>query len=138
MIFSFASVHRPASSRQRERRVSSNFPRYVGLIVCAGLVGCAAPLDNDTDDNRFEAADGVDEVAPVQTIGTNEPSPTQIDCAYPPGTGVAQGQVVPSSTGWEGYAPGSDVPEHIDISQFYDCVGSKGVHAIFYDTSQYG
>jgi hypothetical protein len=69
--------------------------------------------------------------------GTGAGDPT--GCEYPAGPyGVAQGQVVPPSLSWQGFAPGSTTAETISIQDFFDCDGSRGIHAVLFDTSQYG
>lgn len=73
----------------------------------------------------------------VGGTGTGEPGPTE--CEYPAGPyGVAQGQVVPPNLTWQGFAPGSSTAETISIVDFFDCDGSRGIHAVLFDTSQYG
>jgi hypothetical protein len=110
----------------------------LAALATFGLTACAAePPGDDADDNKQELADGVDETVTPGNDGVDEPSPVSISCTYPAANGVAQGQVVPP-TGWDGYAPGATEARRIDISEFYDCVGSKSVHAIMYDTSQFG
>jgi len=60
-------------------------------------------------------------------------------CQYPAGPyGVGQGQTVPPSLSWQGYAPGASSPSTISIQEFFDCDGAKGIHAVLFDTSQYG
>jgi|RhiMetdeSRZDD1v2_1073273.scaffolds.fasta_scaffold1367617_2 hypothetical protein len=60
-------------------------------------------------------------------------------CTYPAGPyGVAQGQVVPPTLTWQGYAPGSNTVTTISIQDFFDCDGSKGINAVMVDTSQFG
>jgi len=72
-----------------------------------------------------------------------EPSPgPATTCAYPPpnadGYGVAVGSIVPGDYSWIGYAPGDDTPRRVTASEFHDCHGDKGVHAVLFDTAQYG
>jgi hypothetical protein len=60
-------------------------------------------------------------------------------CTYPSGPyGVAQGQVVPPTLSWQGYAPGSNTVTTITPEDLFDCDGSKGINAVMVDTSQYG
>ncbi len=64
-------------------------------------------------------------------------SPT--NCDYPPGPyGVDEGQVVPPTLSWQGYAPGASSPSTITMEDFHDCDGTGGIDAIIIDTSQYG
>ncbi len=60
--------------------------------------------------------------------------------AYPAGPyGVAQGQVVPPTLSWQGYAPGASSPSTITMQDLWDCDGMNGgIDAIIIDTSQYG
>lgn len=73
----------------------------------------------------------------VGGTGTGEPGPTE--CEYPAGPyGVAQGQIVPPNLTWQGFAPGSSAAQTISILDFFDCDGSRGIHAVLFDTSQFG
>ena len=61
------------------------------------------------------------------------------NCDYPTGPyGVAQGNVVPPTITWQGYAPGAASPSTIRMEDLFDCDGSRGIDAIIIDTSQYG
>ncbi len=60
-------------------------------------------------------------------------------CEYPAGPyGVGQGQVVPPTISWQGYAPGASAPSTITMESLFDCDGSKNINAIVVDTSQFG
>jgi hypothetical protein len=60
-------------------------------------------------------------------------------CVYPAGPyGVAEGQVVPPTLSWQGYAPGSATATTVSVQDFFDCDGSKGINAVMVDTSQFG
>ena len=113
----------------------------IAALAAIGLVGCSpTQVDEDSDDNRNVYMDGVTE--------PNTPAPPNVEmtCAYPKGTGVAQGDIVrlkdyqnPSGLmAWEGYGPNGIEPETFYISDFLDCDGSRGIHAVFITTSQYG
>jgi hypothetical protein len=66
-----------------------------------------------------------------------DPGPT--DCEYPGGPyGVAEGDTVPPTLSWEGYAPGASSPSTIAVTDFFDCDGTRGIHALYFDTSQFG
>ena len=69
--------------------------------------------------------------------GTTSSGPT--DCGnYPAGPyGVAEGDVVPPTLAWQGYAPGSDEIVAFGPADFYDCDGSRGINAILVDTSKF-
>lgn len=61
------------------------------------------------------------------------------NCTYPAGPyGVDQGEVVPPTISWQGYAPGASSPSTITMQDLFDCDGSRGIHAVIVDTSQYG
>jgi hypothetical protein len=56
-------------------------------------------------------------------------------CTYPTnGLGILEGDVVEKVT-WQGYAENSDGPSTINIEDFHDCDGSKGINALLIDTS---
>jgi hypothetical protein len=60
-------------------------------------------------------------------------------CTYPVGPyGVGLGDTVPSNISWQGYAPGAATPSTVSTKDFFDCDGAKGIHAILFDTSQFG
>ena len=62
-----------------------------------------------------------------------------VGCEYPAGPyGVAQGQVVPPNLSWQGYAPGSNSVSTFTAEDLFDCDGSRGIHAVIIDTSQFG
>jgi hypothetical protein len=64
-------------------------------------------------------------------------SPT--NCQYPAGPyGVAQGQTLPPSLSWQGYAPGGSQPVTVTVQDFFDCDGTRGIHAVLFDTAQFG
>ena len=60
-------------------------------------------------------------------------------CEYPPGPyGVDVGQIVPPTLSWEGFAPGEPSSSTLLITDLFDCDGSRGIHALYFDTSQFG
>lgn len=60
-------------------------------------------------------------------------------CEYPSGPyGVAMGDVVPPTLSWDGFEPGNPNPTSFTAEDLFDCDGSRGIHAIVVDTSQYG
>jgi hypothetical protein len=66
-----------------------------------------------------------------------DPGATQ--CDYPDGPyGVGEGQIVPPTLTWQGFAPGASSPTTIAITDFFDCDGSRGINALYFDTSQFG
>ena len=70
--------------------------------------------------------------------------PTRPDTGPPPcswptqNLGVGVGQYVPSNLAWQGLAPGEDQEREIRIQEFFDCDGSRDLHAVLLITSQYG
>ncbi len=118
-------------------------PRWVwaALVFAAGATGCT----------NFTGADGLevegdevvvsdDDGGTVTGSGANNPAPTDpLTCAYaPPPHGVTEGAILPVGQSWEGYVAGEDAPRTFNVTELYDCEGSKGYHAIIFDTSQYG
>ena len=60
-------------------------------------------------------------------------------CEWPAGPyGVDEGDILPPSLAWQGYAEGSDQPGTISIQDYFDCDGSRGIDAVMIETSQYG
>jgi hypothetical protein len=52
-------------------------------------------------------------------------------CSYPTaGYGTNPGNVVASSTQWNGYAPGAGTTSNISIESFLDCDGTQGINAL--------
>lgn len=52
-------------------------------------------------------------------------------CVYPSsGYGVYEGQVVPGNLAWQGYPDGSSASGTVSIKDYFDCDGSKGIHAL--------
>lgn len=61
------------------------------------------------------------------------------ECIYPPPPyGVAQGQVLPPTLSWQGFAPGASTPSTINVEDFFDCDGSRDIDAVVFDTAQFG
>jgi hypothetical protein len=60
-------------------------------------------------------------------------------CEYPAGPyGVDSGQILPPTLSWSGFAPGSSAASTFTAEDLFDCDGSRGIHAVVVDTSQYG
>lgn len=52
-------------------------------------------------------------------------------CIYPSGPyGTKQGNVVAPGLSWEGCSPGATTPTTIKATDFFDCDGTKGIHAV--------
>lgn len=113
--------------------------RSVGLVATSALalfaVGCG-PEEDDTDSNKTFTVDGY--------VETTEPQPpTDIQsCNYQLAAvqgnpGVSPNQIVPVTHHWEGFRPADAMQSGVDISEFYDCDGSKGIDAIMIDMSKF-
>lgn len=63
-----------------------------------------------------------------------EPDAGPEPCVYPSGPyGSTLGSVVPSYATWIGYRPGDGAPKTVTADDFYDCDGSRGIHAVYLD-----
>lgn len=131
-------------------------PAFVACNMVTGADGIVIAADDDDDgsgagqggaatagpgatngaggDQTVTGAGGMTTSSGSQGVGAG---PT--NCEYPMGPyGVAQGQVVPPTISWQGYAPGASAPSTITMESLFDCDGSKNVNAIIVDTSQFG
>jgi hypothetical protein len=101
-------------------------------------MGCnsVAGFSDVTFDGEPISDSGGGEVAP------DVPAPTTpLACSYAPdaGTlGVGETKFLPPTLSFNGYSPGSEQPGPINATAFYDCTGNKEVHAIVFETSQFG
>jgi hypothetical protein len=60
--------------------------------------------------------------------------PTQ--CQYPAGPyGAAVGQVLPPTLSWQGFPENASQQATVSITDYFDCDGSKGIHALLLITS---
>jgi hypothetical protein len=60
-------------------------------------------------------------------------------CLYPDGPyGVSLGKVIPKNLKWQGYLAGGEAQGTLTTEELFDCDGTKGIHAILFDTSQFG
>ena len=83
-------------------------------------------------DAGFTVQDSGSQVSPRPDTG---PPP----CAWPEqNLGVGVGQYVPANFAWQGLAPGENQERQISIQEFFDCDGSRNLHAVLLITSQYG
>ncbi len=128
------------------------------LFACNAITGADdVQFDDDDDDGGSQVASsgngsgsgvttgGMGGMAGVGGGATNGTGVTSgagagpQNCTYPPGPyGVDQGEVVPPTISWQGYAPGASSPTTITTQDLFDCDGSRGIHAVIVDTSQYG
>lgn len=52
-------------------------------------------------------------------------------CTYPPGPyGTSVGQVVNPNLSWQGFVPGASTASTISIQDYFDCDGTRGIHAL--------
>jgi hypothetical protein len=127
-------------------------PAALVAVAMVADLGCAESRKSRKDDDddgsgaSSVSAGGASAVAvgaggsmaqQVTATGTGGTPPPP--CEYPPPPyGVAQGQVVPPTLSWQGYAPGNGSVTTVSIQDFFDCDGTKGIRAVMVDTSQYG
>jgi len=137
-----------------------------GLLAAGGVFACnlEEPKDDDDDDGGSASASSDDGSTAAGFVGSGgststagnggagqgpasstassvvaSSSATGGDCMYPAGPySVAQGGTVPQSISWQGRLAGEATASTINLSDFFDCDGTKGVNAILVDTSQYG
>ena len=98
------------------------------------MFGCTDPIVDDGGDSDSDEQNAAEASKPAPVVS--------LSCTYPTATGspgVGVGQVVPQFTTLSnGFMPGSTAPESFEFASAFDCDGSKVVHAIAVDTSQYG
>jgi hypothetical protein len=115
---------------------AKTFQAAGALITAAALFGCnnlTGSVEATTDD------DGSGIIDPGVKPGGQSPGAKSMKCAYPGGNiGVDLDQVIPVTHAWEGYVPGEDGPATLHIADLFDCDASLGIHAILFDTSQFG
>lgn len=107
------------------------------MIATAALSGCSGG-DADTDNNKHL---GIDDAYRLPLEAT--PAPKMMSCQFPADAnlGVVAGSHLPANISWEGYPIGSDASAPattVNVTDFYDCDGSKGIDGILFDTSQFG
>ncbi len=106
-----------------------------GENVTAGPTSGTTVGAGSTGTEGAGAAGSTSMAASTTGAGAAGPEP----CEYPPGPyGVGMNETVPPTLSWQGYAPGAASPSTITIEQLYDCDGSRGIHALYFDTSQFG
>ena len=104
-------------------------------LAALTLVACGGDGDVPTDSNKNEAIN-FDARQAVEAT----PAPARLACPYPTtGTmGAKEGNTVPSNLTWTGYDIQSNVEGPVPVTNYFDCDGSKGYHALLFDTSRYG
>ncbi|MFP6686380.1 MAG: hypothetical protein VB934_16795 [Polyangiaceae bacterium] len=97
------------------------------------LLACGSAEGPPSDSNRGESIDYASRIAVEWT-----PAPTTLACPYPNTSqpGATEGATVPSHLAWQGFDIQSSVPGNVPVTNFFDCDGSKGFHALIFDTSQ--
>jgi hypothetical protein len=108
------------------------------------VVGCI--LVAATGCNGFTGADGLEVDDDGASAGSNlgnapqTPAPQTINCAYPVASsfGPGEGQTIGSYVGYAASLPAYESsPRRFDLSELYDCDGSKGIHGIMVLTSKF-
>ncbi|MEM6791160.1 MAG: hypothetical protein AAGA56_11370 [Myxococcota bacterium] len=128
------------------------------LVACNSMTGADRWSDDDDDDGGGSEASGPS-VGAGFTVGNGTGGAMGVGgsngatmasgsagqgagppaCTYPSGPyGVGEGETVPPTLSWEGYAPGASAPGTITAEDFFDCDGQRGIHAVIVDSSQYG
>lgn len=128
----------------------------MALFACNSISGADDVQFDDDDDGGSQSASngsgsgvttgGTGGMAGVggnatttSSVATSGAGAGPQNCTYPPGPyGVGQGEIVPPTISWQGYAPGGSSPTTITTQDLFDCDGSRGIHAVIVDTSQYG
>lgn len=113
-----------------------------GAAIAALMCGCASGAD--MPDGAGGSGGSVSESTTATSSGTNQTTGNQTSqaasgtggtssCVYPStGYGVHVGETVDPSLSWQGYGPSSDVAGAVSPPDFFDCDGSKGIHAVLF------
>ena len=115
--------------------MTSSIFRAGWALPALALLACGGDPDLSSDSNKNEVINFDARVAIEST-----PAPFRLSCPYPNAAnlGANQGQTVPSNLSWMGYAAQSNVESQVRITDLFDCDGSKGYHALLFDTSRWG
>jgi hypothetical protein len=102
--------------------------------MCAAVIGlgCAQAAEQDSDDDghrtQVAGSGGGGGTTAATTTSTGGASP--MDCDAPSGTpGVHAGEIV-GALEWQGYAGTDAKPSTIAAYDYYDCDGTRGIHAL--------
>ena len=93
--------------------------------------------------NLVTGVDGVEFDEPAVSAGDPSlgPGPKHLmNCAYSPAApGVDVGMQLPSSLAWQGYLAYEPLDAHttLNVTDLYDCMGTKGVHAIVFEAAEF-
>jgi hypothetical protein len=103
------------------------------LMVILLAAGCSSSSNGAT---------AADSGSPVEDSSTGVDANTDADdaaptgCVYPSGPyGVTVGKVLNPDLVWQGFVPGATTASTINITDLYDCDGSKGLNAIVIDSA---
>ncbi len=98
------------------------------------------PANTDTGQPTQDAGVlGRDTGAFSPDAGSPRPDTGPPPCDWPSNhRGVGVGDFVPPTLAWQGLGPGEAQEREIRIQEFFDCDGSRGIHAVLLITSQYG
>lgn len=131
------------------------------IALCCGLtpttLGCVGTLGGDDPPSSRGRAPGnggndeSDNVGDELILGAKTPpvsgtdpgqdvpkDPDVVKCTYPEGDGdwaVEVGSTLPSSLHWQGFAEHSSTESTVEIEDYLDCDGSRGINALLLDTS---
>lgn len=118
---------------------------FIGVGGAGGTTsvdGANQSTTTGTTSSTSAATQAANSVAASSTIASSSiaaSSSSGTVCMYPSGPyGVSDGKVIPPSLQWKGYLAGGEQEGTLTSKELFDCDGSKGINAIFFETSQYG
>jgi hypothetical protein len=109
------------------------------LALAAPMIGCNNLIGNDEIDTEGEGANAGRQATPDDVQG----GPLALNCAYAPdpaSIGTAKDKYLSAAKNWQGWKAGTtdfSSPATINATDFYDCNGSKGVHAIVFEMAKF-
>jgi predicted small secreted protein len=113
--------------------------RVIAVVVTAGLAVSLAACNGVSGVGDLQVTgDATTSGGGGAATGTGASTGTGMatQCDYPTtGFGNKIGGVIPSTKKWSGYAEHADVVSMINISDFYDCDGSRNINALLIDES---
>jgi hypothetical protein len=114
--------------------------RWTGMLALINVCSCAAADDEPTASAAAGEEPGGDggggsatgaTGATATSGGTGATGGVPTSCDYPPGPyGVHTGDLVDAAAVWEGFPAGATVAQTMVPSDYLDCDGSKGIHAL--------
>jgi hypothetical protein len=106
-----------------------------GSASTASSSGAVTGAGGATNGNASAASSGAQSAASSTVASSSSGS----NCVYPAGPyNVTQGAILPPTLHWSGYPAGGFDQGTVSVKDLYDCDGSKGITALFFDTSQFG